>query len=136
MGTRENFDKKRKTPSIGKAKFVKYLRRHSPLKAKNYLPTNSNDTYVTEKGEPGPESQGFLSIIKINTRSHIESTPQLDLRNADSKRSQRYLDERKENLRDEVIEDLGKESREGQRESLGESYVKVGKLINEKEMAL
>lgn len=69
------------------------MKRHSPLKLKSYFPTN-NDTYVTEKGEP-PESQGFLSIIKINTRSNIESTPILDSKAMDSKRSQRYCDERK-----------------------------------------
>lgn len=63
-------EKKLSTPSIGKNKFIKYMRRHSPLKLRSYA---NNETYFTEKApESTPEPQGFLSIIKINTRSNIE----------------------------------------------------------------
>lgn len=70
-------ERKKGTPSIGKNKFVKYMRRHSPVKIKNY--SNSNETYIVDKPqEMTAESQGFLSIIKINTRSNIESATQLE----------------------------------------------------------
>ncbi len=59
---------------------------------KTYFST-SNDTYITEKvQEAASESQGFLSIIKINTRSNIE----YDMaKSVETKKSLRYLDERK-----------------------------------------
>jgi hypothetical protein len=40
-------ERKKGTPSIGKNKFVKYMRRHSPVKIKNY--SNSNETYIVDK---------------------------------------------------------------------------------------
>lgn len=49
------------------------MKRGSPLKLKNYC--TANDTYFLEKSpEAAQESQGFLSIVKINTQSYIQST--------------------------------------------------------------
>lgn len=66
------------------------------MKTKTFFTTN--DTYVTEKlPEAVSQSQGFLSIIKINTRSNI----QYDMaKSLEAKKSLRYLEERKENIRD------------------------------------
>lgn len=45
-----NGDKKKSMPNIGKNQFVRYMRRHSPLKLRSYC--TANETYVMDKTEP------------------------------------------------------------------------------------
>ena len=40
-------EKKKSMPAIGKNQFLRYMRRHSPIKLRNYC--TSNETYIMDK---------------------------------------------------------------------------------------
>ena len=128
-------------PSIGKPTYNKYLRRHSPLKLRNYC--TSNDTYFLEKSnESYNESHGFLSIVKINTRSQLDSIQDFKRKTSLNKEERELTGSRKERdisgskkekelptKKDIVIEDISDEKEHGKE---NDSSIKVSRLINEK----
>ena len=119
---KRNPDKKKSMPTITKNHLIKYVRRHSPLRLKN---NHSNETYIMDKpSEVYPEPQGFLSIVRINTKNQLDSSGQ-----ADNSRKVSITREDKASNEDRVLE-LG-EFRESQKEN---AIRKTRKLITEKEM--
>ena len=72
-------DKKKNSTSISKVKYNKFVKKISPSKQNSFLPS-SQTCIVKKSNEAQSESQVFLSIIKINTKSspdnakyHIET---------------------------------------------------------------
>lgn len=78
------------------------MRRHSPIKLRNYY--TSNETYIMDKSpEPYQEPQGFLSIVKINTKSHLDS---IQLQDATGRKTS-INKEKAQMSKDFVMEDMG-----------------------------